>query len=50
MIWYNERIADNYTRTLIWYNECKTFIIIYLNALADTQNKVLLPAYRAIIP
>ena len=34
----------------VWYNECKAFIIIYLNALADTQNKVLLPAYRAIIP
>ena len=26
------------------------FIIFYLNALADTQIKDLLPAYRAIIP
>ncbi len=26
------------------YNECRTFIINYLNALADTQIRDLLPA------
>ena len=37
-------------RRKTWYNECKAFIILYLNALADTQIFDLLPAYRAIIP
>ena len=33
----------------ICYNKRKTFIIIYLNVLADMQIKDLLPAYRTII-
>ena len=34
---------------IICYNKRKAFIIIYLNVLADTQIKDLLPAYRTII-